>query len=112
MNLLKANVAEVAEGRKAGHDVVGPLGRGTFEARVAQAAVEDVAALPVVTGDPVVVVAAQRLDTRRAGLLKRGGGADGQEIMHLADRRRKVSGRNDRADPPSGDTEGFWTAPR
>src|SRR5207244_9826594 len=88
-----------------GQHVIRALGRRAGEARVEQCAAQQVAPGAVVTGQALVILPTQRLETHRDRLLERRWRTHGQKVMHLPDRVGRIGRCDDGADTPASDAE-------
>ena len=95
------------EAGEVGEDVVGSLGRSAVESRRQRAPSRAGRAGPDSRGEAVVERPVQSVQRDGDALLQRGRRADGEEIVHLADRVGESGRRHDPADPPAGDAEGL-----
>src|SRR5688500_17535402 len=100
-------IGALTQGAEVGQDVIRALRRRASETRVDQSLVKQVAPLPVVARQTLVVLGAKLLEAGCTGFLQWRRCADREKVVHFAHGRRDVGGRDDGADAPPGHTERF-----
>ncbi len=100
----EVDVAQVAQLGKIGQDVIRAFGKRELEAGRGQGLDDQVTAEPVVARQMIEILGVERIADRGGGLERRGR-ADGQEVVDLPNRVRRL-GRGDRvAEAPARATE-------